>query len=31
MAQLFAAIRRAKLKRGMSGEFAKPVEAGEPT
>ncbi len=28
MAQLFAAIRRAKVKPGMSGEFAKRVEAG---
>ena len=28
MTQLFAAIRRAKVKPGMSGEFAKRVEAG---
>jgi hypothetical protein len=28
MAQMFAAIRRGKLKPGMSGEFAKRVEAG---
>ena len=28
MAQLFAAIRRAKVKPGMAGEFAKRVEAG---
>lgn len=28
MAQMFAAIRRAKVKPGMSGEFAKRVEAG---
>jgi hypothetical protein len=27
-AQMFAAIRRAKMKPGMSGEFAKRVEAG---
>ena len=28
MAQLFAAIRRAKVKPGMADEFAKRVEAG---
>jgi hypothetical protein len=28
MAQLLAAIRRAKVKPGMAGEFAKRVEAG---
>jgi antibiotic biosynthesis monooxygenase len=28
MAQMFAAIRRAKVKPGMSSEFAKRVEAG---
>ena len=28
MTQMFAAIRRAKVKPGMAGEFAKRVEAG---